>query len=44
MQEMTDQDTAYFIVVPLFLFWPGLAFRIIEFSDDFEAFFIGVMP
>ena len=43
MHEMVDQDTTYFIVVPLLLFHPSLTFWIIKLHHNLKAFFIRVV-
>ena len=44
MQEMVDKNSAYFIVIPLFLFTPALTLRLVYFSNKFQALLIGVVP
>jgi len=40
---MVNKNTADFIVIPLFLFRPTLAFRFIKFSHQLQALLISVM-
>lgn len=43
MQEMVDQNSANFIVVPLFLFTPVLTFRLVELSHYLQTLLVGVV-
>ncbi len=43
MQEMADQNTAYFIVVPLFCLRPVLALGLVELSHKSQTFLVSIM-
>lgn len=43
MQEVANKNTAYFIVVPLFLLGPVLAFGLVELSHKSQTFLVSVM-